>query len=281
MSKHVPPPTGEPLERLDNLAMAVPPKWGEAILRLAKATERVAEKLDEMPGAADVQYIPKARELAKSLIDFLDGLEDTDQDAAIDDGPCDTDELEIAEGDDEPSLGSTGHGSGGPISYRIPVVSAGGEMIHDCEGDEHDGREDVGDDEPSLGSMERHCSNYGAGNDRTGDQSLWADSPGQDLEDEHDGAEPDDNEGGDGAKEDYEPSLGWTIDGAFGDPQGDDRELQDHVAERPEQHREKLTTAVTIEDRGWTGRKVIRNLSDSQRDALAERLDPHGSISLE
>jgi hypothetical protein len=51
--------------------------------------------------------------------------------------------------------------------------------------------------------------------------------------------------------------------------------------ERPEQHREKLTTAVTIEDRGWTGRKVIRNLSDSQRNALAERLDPHGSISLE
>src|ERR1700692_4852473 len=75
--KHVPPPEGEPLERLDNLAIALPPKWGEAILRLAKATERVAAKLDEMPGtAADVQYIPKARELAKSLIDFLDGLED-------------------------------------------------------------------------------------------------------------------------------------------------------------------------------------------------------------
>ncbi len=125
--KHVPPPEGEPLSGLDNLAMAVPPKWGEAILRLAKATERVAAKLDELPDTTDSQYIAKARELAKSLIDFLDGLEDTDQDAAIDDGPCDTDELEIAEGDDEPSLGSTGHGSGGPISYMIPVVSAGGE----------------------------------------------------------------------------------------------------------------------------------------------------------
>jgi hypothetical protein len=75
--KHVPPPEGETLSGLENLAIAVPPKWGEAILRLAKATERVAAKLDEMPGtAADVQYIPKARELAKSLIDFLDGLED-------------------------------------------------------------------------------------------------------------------------------------------------------------------------------------------------------------
>ena len=50
-----------------------------------------------------------------------------------------------------------------------------------CEGDEHDGTEPVGDEEPSLGSIERHCSNYGAGNDRTGDQSLWADSPGGDL----------------------------------------------------------------------------------------------------
>jgi hypothetical protein len=104
---------------------------------------------------------PKARNLAKSLIDFLDGLEDTDPDAAIDDKPCGTDELEIAEGDDEPSLGSNGHGSGGPISYKIPVVSAGGEMIRDCEGDEHDGTEPVGDDEPSLGSIEKHCSNYG------------------------------------------------------------------------------------------------------------------------
>jgi hypothetical protein len=77
--KHVPPPEGEPLCGLYNLAMAVPPKWGEAILRLAKATERVAAKLDELPAATDGQYIPKARELAKSLIDFLDGLEDTDQ----------------------------------------------------------------------------------------------------------------------------------------------------------------------------------------------------------
>jgi hypothetical protein len=104
--KHVQPPEGVPLSGLDNLALAVPPKWGEAILRLAKATERVAAKLDELPPATDGQYIAKARELAKSLIDFLDGLEDTDQDAAIDDGPCDTDEREIAEGDDEPSLGS-------------------------------------------------------------------------------------------------------------------------------------------------------------------------------
>ena len=83
--------------------MAVPLKWGEAILRLAKATERVAAKLDQLPGTKDAQYVPKARELAKSLIDFLDGLEDTDQDSAADDEACCDNELEISEGDDEPS----------------------------------------------------------------------------------------------------------------------------------------------------------------------------------
>jgi hypothetical protein len=150
--KHVPPPEGEPLGGLDNLAMAVPPKWGEAVLRLAEATERVAAKLDEMSGAArDAHYILKARELAKSLIDFLDGLEDTDRDAAVDDGPCCDDELD------------------GP-------------------GDEDDEESDP--PEPSLGSLE----NFGSAN-----QELWAGGNRQDLEDEHDGAEP---------PEDAEPSLG-------------------------------------------------------------------------
>jgi hypothetical protein len=258
MSKHVPPPTGEPLERLDNLAMAVPPKWGEAILRLAKATERVAAKLDEMPGTTDVQYIPKARELAKSLIDFLDGLEDTDQDAAIDDGPCDTDELEIAEGDDEPSLGSTGHGNAGPISYMIPVVSADGEMIHDCEGDEHDGREPVGDEEPSLGFLERHASLYGNGRDQTGNQERICDGRPGDLEDEHDGAEPED-EGGEAVHEDDEPSLGWTVDGCTQNTSetGCDLELQEHEPVQP-QHRTDLGTGVSAET---TYRRFLRGLT--------------------
>ncbi|MFA5952755.1 MAG: hypothetical protein WC807_21045 [Hyphomicrobium sp.] len=46
------------------------------------------------------------------------------------------------------------------------------------------------EDEPSLGSLERHCSAYGYGRDSNGDQSLWGASSRQDLEDEHDGAEP-------------------------------------------------------------------------------------------
>ena len=71
----------------------------------------------------------------------------------VDDGPCDTDELEIEEGNDEPSLGSSGHGEGGAISYLFHAISDGSEMVIDCEGDEHDGREPDDDAEPSLCSL--------------------------------------------------------------------------------------------------------------------------------
>lgn len=60
--------------------------------------------------------------------------------------------------DDEPSLGSTGHLAGGPIQYLADPISDGYQMVYDCEGDEHDGREPEHedydgkvDDEPSLG----------------------------------------------------------------------------------------------------------------------------------
>jgi len=77
--------------------------------------------------------------------------------------------------------------------------------------------EDGGDDEPSLASPEQHVSTpyggwYGAGErrDDSGNQSHWAQGAVSDVEgDEHDGREPED-EGGDGAIEDDEPSLGWT-----------------------------------------------------------------------
>lgn len=200
--KHVPPPSGEPVEGLENLAMAVPAKWGEAILRLAKATERVAVKLDELPAdKADIQYIPKARELAKSLIDFLDGPEDTDQDTACDDQACDDNEL---------------------------------------DGPENEEDEESDPPEPSLGSIERHPSIYGNpdGYSPTGDQTEWASGGRADMEDEHDGAEPSEDAepslgwttsgvlGGLTDCEldncDREPSLGWTENGQIGN--GDDRE---------------------------------------------------------
>ena len=55
-------------------------------------------------------------------------------------------------GDAEPSLGSSGHGQAGSISYICKPISDGFQMVYDCEGDEHDGAEpDDGDDEPSAG----------------------------------------------------------------------------------------------------------------------------------
>jgi len=60
--------------------------------------------------------------------------------------------------------------------------------------------EDGGDDEDSLGSLERYASSYGPdGKNPSGSQMNWAGGRGDDLEDEHDGAEPD---------ECGEPSLG-------------------------------------------------------------------------
>jgi hypothetical protein len=81
---------------------------GDSILRLAKATERVAAKLEELPAiVSEPGYVLKARELAKSLIDFLDGLDDD-----VDLEPTlgyehvrGSDECEISE-DAESSLGS-------------------------------------------------------------------------------------------------------------------------------------------------------------------------------
>jgi hypothetical protein len=110
-SVHSTPPTNtskiHPPEVLVNLAMAVAPKWGEAVLRLAKATERVAANLEEFPAITEAGYVLKARELAKSLIDFLDSLDDD-----VDLEPTlgfefvpGSDECEIPE-DAEPSLGS-------------------------------------------------------------------------------------------------------------------------------------------------------------------------------
>ena len=85
------------------------------------------------------------------------------------------------EGDDcdlEPSLGSSGHGEAGAISYAVRAISDGCQMVYDCEGDEHDGREPDVDDEPSLCGVTVETS----GDDR-------------DLE---------------GPLCDDEPSLGWT-----------------------------------------------------------------------
>ena len=101
------------------------------------------------------------------LLDFLDAcdpyasteLEENgdEADAAYPEGgrqygPLSPNEDDEDTGDAEPSLGSSGHGQAGSISYAVRPISDGFQMVHDCEGDEHDGREpDEADDEPSAG----------------------------------------------------------------------------------------------------------------------------------
>ncbi len=109
-------------------------------------------------------------------------------------------------GDDEPSLGFldcwTGSGRSG---------QAGG-----CTGDRENDDEL---DEPSLAAAENHVSTpetygwapSGVTYSSSGNQSRWAQGAINDAEgDEHDGREPDGDEGGEAEKEDDEPSLGWT-----------------------------------------------------------------------
>lgn len=129
----------------------------------------------------------EARDEIDRLISFLDASDDysTDErEEAVDDVPCDDSELE----------------------YSFSGVTADG---HNLPGHSEDELEaDIGsreaDDEYSLGSRNPT---------ENGSQEGWAFGLGGDLEDEHDGAEPDGDAEGDRA--DDEPSLGWTVDGCF------------------------------------------------------------------
>jgi hypothetical protein len=247
--KHVPPPEGELLDASilpsDITAQDLP----VAIGRLRK----------------------EARDEIDRLIGFLDKTDDyvsRELEDAVDDGPIDDNEL-------EPSL----CGVSADIGRGESNISG-----EDLEGDDTPtGRS--AEDEPSLGFLERHPSTYGAGRDVSGNQDSLCTGQGGDLEDEHDGAEPDDNEGGDGAREDDEPSLGWPERlrqdyASNGSQSGSDLELQDHATVVPKANRKKLPNTIDVEQRGYGGRTVIRNLTDGQTEALAQKLDRYGRISL-
>ena len=115
------------------------------------------------------QAIGRLRKAARDEIDrLIQFLDDTDnhmeREEAVDDGPCDDNEL---------------------------------------DGPENEEDEESEPDEPSLG---------GSASSEWSNQEGWAWQPavmstrkGTDVEDEHDGAEPD--------VSDLEPSLGWTVDG--------------------------------------------------------------------
>jgi hypothetical protein len=130
-------------------------KWGDAILRLAKATEQVASRFEAFPEPSNADYVPRVRDLAKALIDFLDGV-DSDPDLepilGYEHIPG-SDECEGPE-DDEPSLGSldrmTDQSKSWAVKNRDSVTGA--DFAVDSEKDDCD-------NEPSLGSIE----NFGAG----------------------------------------------------------------------------------------------------------------------
>jgi hypothetical protein len=95
------------------------------------------------------------------------------------------------------------------------------ELEEECEDEgaacEDEGAGD-GDEEPSLGFLEWHPTptGYVAGvlTDHHGNQEHITAGLGDNLEDEHDGCEPNHDEEEDRA--DDEPLLGWTVDGVIG-----------------------------------------------------------------
>ena len=165
---------------------------------------------------------------------------------------------------------------------------------NELDGPENGEDEESDPAEPSLGSV----------GDMHFNQELWAKGGTKDLEDEHDGAEPDDDEGGDGAKENDEPSLGWTLNGQGGStsPEGDECEVGGSVGAEDQTHwvgsgghdtgmgraamkaiRDRFDPfgrCVTNADGkhidtegGFGGFKRLRNLSDRQKKIVTPRLD--------
>lgn len=147
--KHVPPPTGEPVEAPElfaALGAAVHPAWHQAILRLANASERIAAQLEEWNGARlDRRVAPQARELIEDLIHFLDTLDpdpDLEPSLAIYSSyrEADADECEVSE-DAEPSLGSFDRMTDQTKSWRqaglwvVPSVDA---EQDDCDREDDD-----------------------------------------------------------------------------------------------------------------------------------------------
>ena len=116
-----------PQESFAALAAGPHPAWHQAILRLANAAERVAGQLEwvcshPQDNDPDGTYAGHCRELVDYLLEFLDGLDEDQEDleptlGQIWGGP-NSDECEIEE-DSEPSLGSFGRMMDQSKSWRI------------------------------------------------------------------------------------------------------------------------------------------------------------------
>jgi hypothetical protein len=161
--KHVPPPQGEPLN-----ASILP-------------SDITAQDLPVVIG----RLRKEARDEIHRLIGFLDTTDDyvsRELEDQVDDGPCDTDELE---------MGWTGVTAG---SANMPNES----WIDEGEADGGGGD---ANDEPSLaGTVATDQSHWNSGNDDDREGDGCADDRESD-ELQH---------GGEAVREDDEPSLGWT-----------------------------------------------------------------------
>jgi hypothetical protein len=196
------------------------PPWAGADAPLYVRTDIAPETVFQAIG----RLRKEARDEIERLLDFLDSTEnhmarEDDEDGGdLEPSLCgvmvdarvaggDGRPFEDREDDDdgEPSLGSTGHGEPGPISYTFGAVRAGSELVIDCEGDEHDGCEPSEDAEPSLGSSNDYQG-------RGTDYEHLSPAAGDDAE---------------GPDEDLEPSLcgvGAHVQQGFGNDQ--DREAE-------------------------------------------------------
>jgi hypothetical protein len=216
-------------------------------------TERPAESLDSISPAPGqpvrererqtaLQTVHRLRKEASAEIERLiafmdetDGYTTHEREEAADDVPCDTDELEKS------FSGVTADGHNLPCNVE----------------DELEGPDE--DNEPSLGSVASYA---------TTSQEHWVQGLGGDVEDEHDGCEPDDDAEQDRA--DDEPSLGWTVDGVFGNADGD-REQDGYntgrdVREARERGRSNTPGVSVDTSRGYTNH--ITGLTARQKELL-------------
>jgi hypothetical protein len=141
-----------------------------AILRLASATERVANAFDALMVSSGPDIRSRSRELVQDIVNFLDAAEgDLDLEGELlDDASEELENDDPAEDDGtaEPSLGSlerhpTLHMNGRDNVGDQTQWAVGN---RDDREDEHDGAEPDVDDEPSLGWTE--ACELGEANDK-------------------------------------------------------------------------------------------------------------------
>lgn len=183
----------------------------------------------------------EARDEIDRLLHFLDASDiDPDLEDGFDDEPT---------GDDEQTLGWT------DLESRWGCHAPN---LDDCEADESE-------DEPSLGSL----TSSSAG----GDQSRWGQGGGNDLEDEHDGAEPDNDAELD--KADEEPNLGWTQDGSLGasnDQELDDVRLGNIKAPRDQLAGDHALNCISVQPSNCRRLRYIGDLTSDQYSKLKPRI---------